>query len=67
MAMFAIVENVSITNVIIADDEATALSVSRPGAIAIEVQPSDHVGQAWTYDGEKLVAPKFPEEVIQNG
>lgn len=57
MPNFAIVENNQVTNIIVADDETTALAVSRSGAIAVECQPSDLVVQGWTYDGTKLVAP----------
>ena len=57
MANYAIVINNSVTNIIVADDSATALAVSPQGAIAVECQPSDLVAQGWTYDGTKLVAP----------
>lgn len=66
MPNFAIVQNNSVTNIIVADDEATALAVSRPGAIAVECQPSDLVAQGWSYDGNKLVAPIVPEVVVEN-
>ena len=57
MPNFAIVQNNSVTNIIVADDEATALAVSPQGAIAVECQASDLVAQGWTYDGKKLVGP----------
>ena len=57
MANFAIVISNSVTNIIVADDEATALAVSPQGAIAVECQASDLVAQGWTYDGNKLVGP----------
>jgi hypothetical protein len=57
MANFAIVINNSVINIIVADDESTALAVSPQGAIAVECQASDLVAQGWTYDGKKLVAP----------
>ena len=66
MANFAIVINNSVTNIIVADDEATALAVSPQGAIAVECQASDLVAQGWTYDGKKLVAPVIPEVVVSN-
>ena len=55
MANYAIVINNSVTNIIVADDSATALAVSPQGAIAVECQASDLVAQGWTYDGKKLV------------
>ena len=66
MANFAIVQNNSVTNIIVADDEAAALAVSPQGAIAVECQPSDLVTQGWTYDGTKLVTPIVPEVVVEN-
>jgi CBS-domain-containing membrane protein len=66
MANFAIVINNSVTNIIVADDSATALAVSPQGAIAMECQASDLVAQGWTYDGTNLVAPVIPEAVIPN-
>ena len=66
MANFAIVINNSVTNIIVADDEATALAVSSQGAIAVECQASDLVAQGWTYDGTKLIAPVIPEVVVPN-
>ena len=57
MANFAIVINNSVTNIIVADDSATALAVSPQGAIAVECQASDLVAQGWTYDGKKLISP----------
>lgn len=57
MPNFAIVQNNSVTNIIVADDEATALAVSPQGAIAVECQASDLVAQGWSYDGNKLVGP----------
>ena len=66
MPNFAIVENNQVTNIIVADDAATALAVSRTGAIAVECQASDLVTQGWTYDGTKLVTPIVPEVVVEN-
>jgi hypothetical protein len=66
MANFAIVTNNSVINIIVADDEATALAVFPQGAIAVECQPSDLVAQGWTYDGTKLVSPIVPEVVVAN-
>ena len=66
MTTFAIVENNQVTNIIVADDAATALAVARTGAIAVECQPSDLVAQGWTYDGTKLVAPVIPEVTVSN-
>jgi CBS-domain-containing membrane protein len=66
MANFAIVINNSVTNIIVADDEATALAVSPQGATAVECQSSDLVAQGWTYDGTKLIAPVIPEVVVTN-
>jgi hypothetical protein len=43
MCNYAILENNQVTNIIVADDEATALAVSRPGARAIKVDPSEHI------------------------
>ena len=57
MANYAIVINNSVTNIIVADDSATALAVSPQGAIAVECQASDLVARGWTYDGKKLVEP----------
>jgi hypothetical protein len=57
MSYFAIVKGNYITNVIVAEDEATALSVSPNGVIAVACQQSDRVDNSWTYDGEKLVSP----------
>ena len=65
MPNFAIVQNNSVTNIIVADDEATALAVSPQGAIAVECQPSDLVAQGWIYGGTKLVAP-IAEMVVSN-
>lgn len=61
MATFAIVMNSSVSNIIVADDEATALAVSAPGAIAVQCEPSDLVAQGWYYDGNKLMATKEME------
>jgi len=57
MPNFAIIVNNSVTNIIVADDEATALAVSPKSAVAVKCQPSDLVVQGWTYDGKKLVNP----------
>ena len=57
MPTYAIVLNNSVTNIIVADDSATALAVSPQGALAVECQASDLVAQGWTYDGKKLVGP----------
>jgi len=62
MATFAIVMNNSVSNIIVADDEATALAVSFPGALAIQCEPSDLVAQGWTWDGTKFVKPEIPTE-----
>jgi len=47
-----------VTNIIVADDEATALAVSFPGALAIQCEPSDLVIQGWYYDGNTLMETK---------
>jgi hypothetical protein len=57
MATYAIILNNIVSNIIVADDEATAIEVSPKGATAVECQPSDLVAQGWIYDGTKLVAP----------
>ena len=61
MANFAILENNQVTNIIVADDEATALAVSRPGARAIKVDPSEHITTqgSHTYDEKyKVFSPQ---------
>ena len=65
MATFAIVMNSSVTNIIVADDEATALAVSFPGAIAVQCEPSDLVAQGWYYDGNMLMASKPITEITE--
>jgi hypothetical protein len=57
MSRYAIVIGTSVTNIIMADDEATALAVSPSGAIAVEVQESDRITQTWTYDGTNFIDP----------
>lgn len=57
MSYFAIIKEDKIINVVVAEDEATALAVSPSGVIAIACAQSDRVDNTWTYDGEKLVSP----------
>lgn len=58
MANFAIIINNTVTNIIVADDVATALAVSPDGATAIECDLSLGVSQyGWTYDGTKFISP----------
>ena len=58
MSRYAIVIGTSVTNIIVADDEATALAVSPSGAIAVEVQQSDRITQNWIYDGTNFINPE---------
>ena len=57
MPYYAIVENNRVSNIIVADDEVTALAVSRNGSLAIQCKTSDLISQGWIYDGKKLSAP----------
>ena len=62
MATFAIVTNSLVSNIIVADDAETALTVSPPGSIAVQCEPSDLVVQGWYYDGNTLMATKLITE-----
>jgi hypothetical protein len=58
MANFAIIINNAVTNIIVADDVATALAVSPDEATAIECDLSLGVSQhGWTYVDNAFVAP----------
>lgn len=61
MKTFAIVMDNTVTNIIVADDEATALSVSHEGSLAIECDVSTLIATDWTYDGTNLVPPPLEE------
>ena len=59
MATFAILTGNSVTQVIIADDQATALAVSPKGVTAIEYTVENPAGIGWKYDEstKKFVQP----------
>lgn len=62
MANFAIIINNTVTNIIVADDVATALAVSPDGATAIECDLSLGVSQhGWTYVDNKFISPVVEE------
>jgi hypothetical protein len=61
MKTFAIIMHNAVTNIIVADNEETALSVSHEGSLAVECDVSTLVGTDWTYDGTKLVPPTIQE------
>jgi len=47
----------SVTNIIVADDEATAIAVSPEGATVVEIQESERITQHWIYDGTNFIDP----------
>ena len=59
MATFAILTGNSVTQVIVADDQATALAVSPKGVVAIEYTAENPAGIGWSYNEstKKFVQP----------
>ena len=58
MATFAIIENNTVTNVIVADTQADAELAT--GATCVEYTDANPAGIGWTYDGTTFTAPVAP-------
>ena len=58
MATFAIIENNTVTNVIVADTQADAELAT--GTTCVEYTDANPAGIGWTYDGTTFTAPVAP-------
>ena len=59
MATFAIINNNTVENVIVADDLAIAESVT--GKLCVEYTEENPAGIGWTYNGVNFIAPEVTE------
>ena len=58
MATFAVIQNDTVTNVIVADTQADAELVTN--ATCVEYTDANPAGIGWTYDGTTFTAPVAP-------
>ena len=58
MATFAVIQNDTVTNVIVADTQADAELAT--GATCVEYTDANPAGIGWTYDGTTFTAPVAP-------
>jgi hypothetical protein len=59
MATFAVIENGTVKNVIVADSLENAQSA---GPMVVEYTPEKPAGIGWTWDGENFIPPVIEEQ-----
>ena len=62
MALFAIINNDHVSNIIIAETKEIAEMIS--GGMAVEYNENDYVCIGFEYKNKKIVAPPLPDPVL---